>query len=563
VARIGRVMQSVVAPAVALAVGAACGGSPGEPTPSLTGCTSGSIAPATMAVGEVRAGLSGGGVSLDGTTGGADYTLIGFNCAATGGQTATVTLTASGVAAPASTPNPVLIPGDQGLRAVQQGGAIEQQLRATEQRDLSPLIRVGGSGVAAPGQDPSIASTLVPGQLIQLNVNYQQSCTNPRMQEGRVVLLSTHAIIVSDVTNPAGGFTDEEYAAIGATFDTLVYPVVTEHFGAPTDIDGNNRVLVFFTRTVNELTPAGSDAIIGGFQFGRDLFPLTATSQVQGCAASNVGEMFYMLVPDPAGVVNGNIRTKTSVRQLTAGTLAHEFQHLINAGRRLHVNRATVFEELWLNEGLSHIAEELVFYRASALAPRQNLASPDFTSAFPRRIPAFNEFQLSNFGRLRSFLERPSANSPYAPNDSLATRGATWSFLRYAVDQRSGSEQTVWHALVRDTRLAGMNNLRQVLDGDLPTLFRDWAVATYTDDAVGGIAARFSHPSWNYRSIFTRLGESRLPLEVRTISAAGAQSVTLDAGGSAYFKLGVPPNTRATIQWTGGQSVAVSVVRVR
>ena len=40
--------------------------------------------------------------------------------------------------------------------------------------------------------------------------------------------------------------------------------------------------------------------------------------------------MFYLLVPDPDGTVNNNKRTKDEVTTLNLGTIAHEFQHLIN-----------------------------------------------------------------------------------------------------------------------------------------------------------------------------------------------------------------------------------------
>ncbi|MFL5537423.1 MAG: hypothetical protein ACJ8J0_00435, partial [Longimicrobiaceae bacterium] len=82
--------------------------------------------------------------------------------------------------------------------------------------------------------------------------------------------------------------------------------------------------------------------------------------------------MFYMLAPDPTGV-HGNVRSVAFVGGVTIGTLGHEFQHLINASRHLYVNGSTTFEDFFLDEGLAHEAEELVFYRASGLSPGQNI----------------------------------------------------------------------------------------------------------------------------------------------------------------------------------------------
>src|SRR6185436_19892171 len=111
--------------------------------------------------------------------------------------------------------------------------------------------------------------------------------------------------------------------------------------------------------------------------------PATATPGFATCPASNYGEMFYMLVPDSVGTVNGNVRSKTFVMGVTVATIAHEYQHLINAARRLYILRQTGtswVEEVWLNEGLSHIAEELAYYRSSKNSPRGNLTASTIRS---------------------------------------------------------------------------------------------------------------------------------------------------------------------------------------
>ena len=43
------------------------------------------------------------------------------------------------------------------------------------------------------------------------------------------------------------------------------------------------------------------------------------------------------------------------------GTIVHEFQHLINASRRLYENDAVEFEDVWLNEGLATYMESAWF----------------------------------------------------------------------------------------------------------------------------------------------------------------------------------------------------------
>jgi hypothetical protein len=279
--------------------------------------------------------------------------------------------------------------------------------------------------------------------------------------------------------------------------------------------------------------------------------------------------MFYMLVPDPTGAVNGNVRTMDFVRSQTTGILAHEFQHLINAARRLYVNQANDFEEVWLNEGLSHIAEELMFYQASGLAPRQDITLTRLRSS-QTILNAVNSFQVANLARLIEWVENPETNSPYAGNDSLATRGATWQLLRYAADHSTKTDEQVWQALVRDTRLSGFANLAAVF-GDVGTLVRNWSTAEYTDDAVTATTATYQQPSWNYRSVFTALlpPGAAYPLKTRTL-ASGSQpvSLTLGGGSSAYLRFAVAGGATGTIHVTSGgaappAAVALTLVRTR
>jgi hypothetical protein len=182
-------------------------------------------------------------------------------------------------------------------------------------------------------------------------------------------------------------------------------------------MNGESRVVIFFTRAVNELTPADAEGVVGGFFWAGDLFPRAS------CAGSNEREMFYVLAPDPAGTINGNVRSVAYVQRSTAGTIAHELQHLINASRRIFVNDAPEWEESWLNEGLSHIAEELVFYRRMGLAPGQNLG-PAQIAGTQERVDITVLYGISNLLRLDNYLKDVEAQGPFQDDDDLATRGA-------------------------------------------------------------------------------------------------------------------------------------------
>ncbi|MEP6730037.1 MAG: hypothetical protein ABJE10_05345 [bacterium] len=286
---------------------------------------------------------------------------------------------------------------------------------------------------------PNPSGPVSVGDLVSLNVNGEDPCDRPVYHGARVVAISSRAIIMSDTLNPKNGFSTADFQRFAARFDTLVYPLDVANFGEPLDIDKNGHIIILFTRAVNELTPPRSNAYVGGFVFSRDLFPTTATARAKACAGSNQGEYFYMLAPDPTGSVNGNVRTTGFVDTATVPVLAHEFQHLINATRRLYVNNSPVFEDKWLDEGLAHVAEELLFYHEAGVSPRANI---DFNATRANNTIrlAFTTDMAGNNSRYRTYLGAPSKNSPYALDDSLATRGATWSFLRYAVDRLNATD---------------------------------------------------------------------------------------------------------------------------
>ena len=447
----------------------------------------------------------------------------------------------------------------------ESGGAVNPDV---DFRSLNPAVaRVDGEGVITGvavgstqviGEGGGAADTVdvtvfAQGTLLRLNTNADVDCTAPDIRKGRVVANSQFLQIVEDVQNPAGGFTQAEYQAIGARFDNLNYPVNVANFGAPTDIDNNGRIIVFYTRAVNEMTPRGAGFFVGGFFFGRDLFPKTETPRAGACPASNVAEIFYVLAPDPNGEVNGNRRTTAFVREQTMSTLSHEFEHLINASRRLYVNTNTrVFEGVWLDEGLAHIAEELAFYAFGGLAPRQNLQQSTLFDTQPH-VDAYNEYARANFGRLRTYLQSTENQSPLGEtvrDDDLETRGAAWSFLRYSADRRAGNDAQYWFALVNNPD-SGVINLRSVLGTDPSPWFRDWTVANYADDGVAGVEARFTHPSYNFRNLYAHPQVAgAYPLLVKNLVDGQTVTTSIQALSAGYYRFGVAAGGTATLRVT-------------
>jgi hypothetical protein len=550
---------------------------PDDGGPSGEACASGTGTLVSLDPGQVRV-LSQGERSafcVSGGAAGADFALIPVNTLTAAGSYQ-VDVLATSIVAVATTPNP-LIAGEGDLPTLTNGalaslsgstGAaiarpepqrdlrFESKLRKRERDVVNAHLQAAtafakqrardGARLSATG-GPSRASVAV-GDLLSLNANANSGCSTPDLRTGRVAAVSQYAVIVADQGNPVGGFSDAEYASFAADFDTLVYPVLTDNFGSPSDLDANGgRSIIFFTRAVNEMTPAGATYYIGGFFFGRDLLPRAS------CTGSNVAEMFYMIVPDPNGVVNGNVRSKDFVQRITTGIIGHEFQHLINGAKKIENGQQYFAEDVWMNEGLSHIGEELLFYRTSGLSPRTNITRATLTAS-QRRVDAFLGYGISNFGRFDEFLTDPETQSPYADDDELATRGAAWSLLRYAADRKGGDEKSFWRALV-GARVFGTSNLNQQTGIPTAEIVRDWAVANYADDIGGATDAEFTHPSWSFRSVFEALTDGQNPhgplaLKMRPLTDNVANGASLTGGGAAYYRFGVASGTEGNVSVT-------------
>jgi hypothetical protein len=504
-----------------------------------------------------------------------DYVAVLVNTGTTAGVNESYSLRGSGILNPAVA---ALLPASPPHAArvdvppaPTRDVSFESRLRDRERTELTPRIAVARQAMRA--RMSTSASSAVPeprhaalpasvklGDVVTVNVNGTQNCTNAIYHRARVAAISTHAIVLADSLNPFGGFTDADYARYAARFDSLVYPLDVGAFGEPTDIDGNGRIGLIFTLEVNRLTPAGSPVYVGGFTFSRDLFPITETNRAKACPTSNEGEFFYLMAPDPTGRVNGNRRTTGFVDTNTTAVIAHEFEHLINSSRRLYVNNANVFEEKWLDEGLAHIAEELLFYHEAGLAPRMNLGAPDI-QASPRRSTAFNLDMTGggNTSRYRGYLFNPSRSSPYAADDSLNTRGAAWNLLRYLADRASSTDGNIFFRLANGPAV-GMVNLQNVFGKDVPTKVRDWATSHAVDD-IAATTTDLQQPSWNWHSIYPVLFGS-YPLQIPSLVDGTTYSGSIVAGGAANYRFSVPSGGTATLTLGGASRAAGSHVQL-
>lgn len=426
--------------------------------------------------------------------------------------------------------------------------AAEARFRAMERR----VLRLGDAGglqtaaslLRSTGPMDGVSAAAVPslGDTLTYKVpdpNASNACTDFTSVKAVVKAVGTHGILAQDVNAPSGGFTSSDFTAIAAEFDDKIYQTDITYFGSPSDIDANSHVVLLYTPIVNAATKRGSQAVTQGFFFGGDLFP---TSQ---CAQSNLAEIFYLIVPDPDAKFS-DVRTSADVRENTRGTIAHEFQHMINLGVRIRENAPD--EDTWLNEGLSHFAEEIVGRAENNFQPFQELAITDVVDQPDQKD--FNAFFGQNLVRFSKWLSSPGklgATSEHA-DTSLAVRGAAWALLRWSADQYANNNLPAFTRALVSGPEAGVANLTRRAGVPFDSLMAGWMVANFVDNGgVPGISTRYSYRSWNVRNVEAAVNKGVYPLVATQILAGKSATGTAPSAGGSYYILGTSASDRTII----------------
>ena len=383
-----------------------------------------------------------------------------------------------------------------------------------------------GAGLqAAPPAAPAGPPTL--GSKRTFKVCHDLRCNTLDSVPATVLYVGTHSAVYVDDSVPANGFSTADIAQLGATFDTVIHPIDIAAFGPESDVDQNGVVLILLTLKINQLVPKPScdTSFVTGFFFGADLTPGIRTSY-------NNGELFYAFVPDPSPPGTRCQYTTNQVRALLPTVFIHEFQHMISFNHHVLV-RGGDTEVLWLNEGMSHLAEELGGLHYDSLG--------DSLTAF--------RFLIGDLYNAYSYLKDPQSVALVADTGigSLEERGAAWLFLRYVAD-RFGQSAT--RAMVQTAQL-GAANVAAATGTPFATLLGRWALAVYLTDLPGFAAPpALTYNSWQFRSVFAQLHQLDpqdfdVPYPLVPSSGVGVDAGTsgqLNSGSGAYLLVNQNPS---------------------
>lgn len=455
-------------------------------------------------------------------------------------------------AAQFGTPGPATAPPtgtELGLRLQDErspSDALHDALRRREQA-LAPMA-VAATRADRPGATALARTVPTLGSLSRFSV--LRTLAEPAAYaavEAVAAYVGAQVVVYVD-TAAREAFSASQWDAFGRGFDDVLFPTATAAFGATSDLDGNGRTLVLFTPVVNALVTQLECAQLGyvnGFFFANDLTP--------GATGGNEGEIFYAYVPDPTGRWSCP-HGAAEVRETIPPTFIHELQHMISWQQHV-LSRRGPPEESWLNEGLSHMAEQLGadWYATRYPAPsgRANTSRLLPDSAYP--------YLRGNLTNATRWLELPSGHSltRLSPTSAgtLGERGAAWLFLRWLATQRGAG---AIRSLVQTDQI-GAANIEAVLGRPLGVAMAEFAAALWTDSIAGQprpteVSRRMGDPA--LRALFFEF-QQRDPAR-----AAGTfPLMPLPLRGAQRRLFGLPSGGMALFDWTAAAGDVVNFRR--
>lgn len=233
---------------------------------------------------------------------------------------------------------------------------------------------------------------------------------------------------------------------IADTFDQQIYPTNTRIFGDEPNpgVDGDPKIFILISPAVGDY---GRSTTLGYFS-QKDVFPRQGSHPI--LRTSNAKELIS---------INSRVVTNGAEEDFL-GTIAHEFQHMINFNQKALVARNRRGDDLWLDEGMAMYAIEANGYGLQ----QGGLVLGNHVKRFQRD---FLKYSLTD----------------WEGNPDASAYGAVYLFTVYLAD-RFG--EGIIREVVTASKL-GMSNVEAILarrNTNFNAVFHDWVVANLVDGSV-------------------------------------------------------------------------------
>jgi hypothetical protein len=489
------------------------------------------------------------------------------------------------------------VPEDRMTRHLKAHSSFMQQERQLASKLGNPRLKERAIRRSRAAGAPLSFAT-VPPPAVGDNITYRvrstiTSVTTYDEISFRVVYSGTKIVILEDPASPLANTMDHEFERLGDEFDQVMYGLLLA-FGDPlvvdSALDNNGRLLALFTPKVNGYTLNGQTNQILGFVQLCDFFPrepltLPGGTVVPGCPASNEGEAFYALIPDP-----GAGWTIDFWRRIVRGTLIHEAKHIASYAWRYFFD-ASEIEETWLEEATAQQASEIWARSLYGRGAKQDIGWADGPHCDYAPVggacPDPAEGILHHFGFLYDHYTSPETKSILDGTDAVIY-GSSWSFIRYVTDAFATSEPSFLSAITQVQNDRGVANVASKSGHPFSELFGMFSLASVADNYPGATLTdpRLRLASWNSRDLFQNMSENLVttggsqayplpwPMQMRTVSfgnfTIGQSNVSQLKGGSfAVWELSgtqTSPQALAIRSLTGGpppSQIGMAIVRIQ
>ncbi len=265
----------------------------------------------------------------------------------------------------------------------------------------------------------------------------------------RCVAISSDVMVYVDnaIQTPSSSL----IADLRQRFEEVIQPKIRDVFGEEPDLgpDGESRLTILLTDSMS--------STIAGIFYGIDLYSRDE-SGIQ-LRESNERKIIY-------------VKYSLSNTVTRFGTIAHEFQHMVNYYQKQRYGGTGTFEAVWLNEGMSKYAEEVCGY---------GILEGDANTARLIKLSQenFNSLSLTNFTGLNSY-------------------GLSYLFVRFlAQENRFGTTYREITRKLVGSALTGKANVAAVTGEAFDLTLARWALCLYLNRYSSASASEYGFAGLN------------------------------------------------------------------